>query len=211
MRFVVTVTLCLTVMLCLTAVAPSILPAFAGMELKTAGDKCGKEKATAASGAGRILKCMKVADGKVWTLTAAVAPERDMPGGKPNPGTLYPGRVNRYKKDQEAKVGDPVRLAGRTAWVTSAVGGRVLVIRVKIVNHDSKTKRHDVSQWQLVTVKGQVIDPALTVGQYLASGYLDTGRAVEGVVRFEVSEAGPYFVIYKPDPLNSARGIWRVG
>ena len=96
----------------LTAMASA--PAFGKVELKTAGDKCKKVDDTAAALDGHALKCMKVGDKKQWTATAAMVPEKDMPGGKPYPGpSTRPASISK-RKTKRGRSGSPfVSLAGR--------------------------------------------------------------------------------------------------
>ena len=188
------------------------VPATAKLALKTAGEKCKKDGDTAASADGKVLQCVKGAKDKTWTLTAAAVPEKDMPGGKPNPGVIYPERPGQEKDDQEAKIGSPVRLTGRTVWVTSgAVKGKYLVIQVKIVNRDSKPKSYNTLDWKVQTPQGQLLDPTFFAGKTIESGELVNGGTAEGPVRFEVTGKGPFYVVYQGDMFNSARGIWKVG
>lgn len=184
-------------------------PASAGkLQLKTAGDKCKKAGDTAAALDGHVLKCGTT---KTWSSTPDTVPEKDMPGGKPNAGALYPSRVDQQKEDQEAKIGQPVRLTGRTVWVLSSrLKGKVLSVQVKILNRDSKAKSYNPFDWKVQTPEGQVLDVSLFSGPSLGTGDLVNGGTITGTVSFEVASKGPFFVIYKADPFNAARGIWMV-
>lgn len=161
------------------AATAAIVPgprASAKADLKTAGDSCKKEGSTAAASDGHELKCTA----KRWAVTANTIPEKDMPGGKPNPGALYPNRPGRQKEDQEAAVGGAVRLTGRTTTVTAAriTPGGQLVLHVKVFNRDSKAKSYNTFDWQAQTPNGQVIDPTFSSSKDLGSGDLVRGRRV---------------------------------
>ena len=191
-------------LLILSAVAQ---PAWAKTTLKIAGESCKKTGETAAASDGKELKCTS----KKWLATANTIPEKDMPGGKPNPGAVYATRADQQKEDQEAIVGKSVRLTGRTVSVNSAkLRGKVLTVQVRIFNRDKKAKPYNTFDWKLQTPNGQVIDPTFFAGQTIGSGDLVNGGFVEGSVPFEVVGKGPFFVIYKPDAFNEARGVWQV-
>lgn len=135
--------------------------------------------------------------------------------------SLYPDRPDRQDDDHEARVGESVRLAGYTATVTSAEyapelsdfeDDGYLVTHVEIVNRDDEAQPYNVFDWQLLTPAGQVVDPTITSRDQLGSGQLVEGGSVEGDVIFEVGDAsGTYYVLYKPDAFNAARGVWGVG
>lgn len=128
---------------------------------------------------------------------------------------LYPDRPDQQSDDHEAQVGNAVRLAGYTATVHGASmqttpfsDGQIVVIDVSIENRDDGAQPYNTFDWRIQTPNGQVLDPTF-IGDNLGSGDLVTGGSVEGQVSFEV-EPGTYYVIYKPDAFNAARGIWQI-
>lgn len=131
---------------------------------------------------------------------------------------LYPERPDRQEEDHEAEVGQSVRLSGYTATVTGSrtapglIGGSVLIAEVSVQNRDDEAQPFSQFDWRLQTPGGQVIDPwGLTEeDDDIGSGDLVNGGSVEGTVSFEVETAGDYFLIYKPDAFDAARGVWKV-
>lgn len=127
---------------------------------------------------------------------------------------LYPDRPDQQSDDHEAQVGGSVRLAGYTATVngasinTTPLDDQIVVIDVSIENRDDEAQPYNTFDWKIQTPNGQVLDPTF-MGDNLGSGDLVSGGSVEGQVSFEVGP-GTYYVIYKPDAFNSARGIWQI-
>lgn len=126
---------------------------------------------------------------------------------------LYPDRPDRQELDHEAAVGDSVRLAGYTATVDGAeivndpVWGEQLHVSVTVENRDDRAQPYNTFDWRIQDASGRVVDP--TVGDNIGSGDLVEGGTVSGTVAFDAGP-GTYFVIYKPDPFNAARGIWQI-
>ncbi len=130
---------------------------------------------------------------------------------------LFPGRPNAQGSDHEAAIGDCVRMNGLTTYVTSAsivdssnqFIDPQLVIEVKIENRDPRAKPFNLFDWQLQTPGGQVVDPTIYLGDgALRSGDLIPGGSVSGKIAFDAAEPGTYYLIFKPNPLDDARGIW---
>jgi hypothetical protein len=125
----------------------------------------------------------------------------------------YPDRPDRQDQDHEAAIGDSVRLAGYTATVEGAqivndpVWGEQLHVSVTVENRDDRAQHYNTFDWRLQDASGRVVDP--TIGDNIGSGDLVEGGTVSGTVAFDAGP-GTYFVIYKPDPLNAARGIWQI-
>lgn len=129
---------------------------------------------------------------------------------------LYPDRPDRHAEDHEARVGEPVRLAGYTATVTGAelatdaFGDRVLVVHVTVENRDERAQPYNVFDWRIQDAAGRVLDPTVsTRDDDLGSGDLVSGGRVSGTVAFDVGP-GTYYVIYKPKLFDAARGVWQV-
>lgn len=129
-----------------------------------------------------------------------------------NPGELFPDRSNQYREDQEREIGDAALLSGYTTTVTDAVyeGDGVVTISVRIENRDDEPQDMRAGDWQLVSPGGNVYDPD-------RSTLPTTGKVgdepVTGDVGFLVDElevTGDFYIIYKPDALDAARGIWQL-
>ncbi len=131
-----------------------------------------------------------------------------------------PDRPDAQEEDQQAQLGGSVQLAGYTATVNSAEyraqisdfeTDGYLVANVTIENRDDRSQSYNTFDWKLQTPNGQVIDPTFVTEEQLGSGDLVEGGSVSGDVVWEVGDVkGRYFLIYKPDPFNAARGIWGV-
>lgn len=130
--------------------------------------------------------------------------------------SLYPERPDRQDEDHEAEVGQGVRLSGYTASVTGAeisteeFLGEQLTVFVTVENRDDSAQPYNLFDWRIQTENGQVLDPTINFrDDDLGSGDLVSGGTVSGTVAFDVGP-GTYYVIYKPDAFDAARGIWRV-
>lgn len=130
-------------------------------------------------------------------------------GGNGNPGELYPGRANQYREDQERRIGESVRIGGYTTTVTDVrlVDGSVRV-SFEITNRDEDPQRIDATQWTLVNPRVQTLE-ATSADFPLTE--LPGGKTVTAEVSFAIDpdETGDYYIQYKPEILDAARGIWR--
>jgi hypothetical protein len=129
---------------------------------------------------------------------------------------LYPERADIQSDDHEANLGESVRLSGYTATVTGAeiatpeFGDPQLVVHVGVENRDDAAQPYNLFDWRVQNEAGQVLDPTINLrDDDLSSGDLVNGGTVSGTVAFDVP-AGTYYVIYKPDAFDAARGIWKV-
>lgn len=133
---------------------------------------------------------------------------------------LFPGRPDSQREDQERNIGEAAKLSGYTATVTSAGFQEsisdfetkgYIVVEATIENRDDKAQSYNYFDWKLQTPNGQVMDPTFsTVDGLLNSGDLVKGGKVSGKVVFEVGAMkGEFYVIYKPDQFDAARGIWK--
>lgn len=146
----------------------------------------------------------------VLVLVAACGGGGD-PAAQPNPGELFPGRANQYREDQERAIGDPALLSGYTTTVTDAVyeGDGVVTVSVRIENRDDEPQPVSFSDWQLVSPDVTSYDP--TSSTLSASEVGD--EPITGEVTFETDPldgAGDFYIVYKPDALDAARGVWRL-
>ena len=134
---------------------------------------------------------------------------------------LFAGRVDAQREDKERNVGQSVDISGYTATVTAGAFQQSLnefqkdgyvVADVTIANRDDRAQAYNLFDWKLQTPTGQVIDPTFSIdGGMLGSGDLVKGGSVTGKTTFKVgADKGDFYVIYKPDAFDSARGIWKV-
>ena len=133
-------------------------------------------------------------------------------GGDQNPGALFPDRANQYREDQEREIGESAMLGGYTATVTEARpddDGASIRIDVEITNRDQEPQRVAATQWTLVNPRIQTLE--VTRATFPVTE-LAGGVTISAVVWFAVDpeETGDYFIQYKPEILDAARGIWRV-
>jgi hypothetical protein len=146
-------------------------------------------------------------------LTALAAACGSAEGGAgQNPGALYPDRANQYREDQERRIGEPVMIGGYTATVTEAgFDSESTSIRVdlEITNRDQEPQRVDATQWTLVNPRVQTLEAATAT---FLTTELAGGATTAAVVWFAVDpeETGEYYIQYKPEVLDAARGIWQV-
>lgn len=128
---------------------------------------------------------------------------------------LYPGRDGREPTDHEAELGRGVRLAGYTATVEAGFINELVLddqlgIRVHVVNRDERIQPYGPLDWKVQTEEGRIVTPAQNEREdALGSGQLDRGEAIEGTLVFDL-EPGTYYVLYRPDLFNRARGVWRI-
>lgn len=138
----------------------------------------------------------------------------------PASARLFPGRVDAQKEDQERNIGEAARLSGYTGTVTAASFRQSLSdfekdgyieLAVTIENRDTKAQSYNTFDWKLQTPGGQVIDPTFTSSdEAMKSGDLVQGGSVSGKIFFEVkTQKGDFYIIYKPDQFDAARGIWK--
>lgn len=163
-------------------------------------------------------------DGTASSSNDGEATEEQAPaeggGDDPNPGELYPDRPDTQSEDQEREVGEDARLSGYTTTVDSAAfvqsvsdfeDAGYVQATVTVVNRDDGSQPYNLFDWVLQTPSGEVLDPALVTVPTLESGDLVGGGEVTGDVFFEVGDqTGEFFIIYKPDPFDAARGVWSV-
>lgn len=136
----------------------------------------------------------------------------DEGAGEHNPGALFPERANQYREDQERQLGELAMIGGYSATVTE-VGvdedGRSIRLSVEISNRDDEAQRIDATQWTLVNPRVQTIEVDTAT---FPTSELEGGATVTATVSFAVEpgETGDYYIEYKPETLDAARGIWRV-
>jgi len=126
-----------------------------------------------------------------------------------NPGELYPGRANQYREDQERHIGESVMIGGYTTTVTDVqLDDGWIRVSIEITNRDKAPQRIDSTQWTLVNPRVQTIEA--TRADFPRTE-LPGGKTVTAEVSFAVDpdETGVYYIQYKPEPLDAARGIWQ--
>jgi hypothetical protein len=87
-----------------------------------------------------------------------------------------------------------------------------LVADVAVENRNAKAQRYSTFDFKLQTPSGQVVDANFSsIDGQLGSGDLVQGGKASGKVVWKVGSAkGAYFVIYKPNPFDASRGVWKV-
>ncbi len=141
-------------------------------------------------------------------------------GGDGGEAVLFPGRPDAQGEDQERNIGEEARLSGYTAVVNSAEfvqtvsdfeDAGYVKINVTVTNRDDAAQPYNLFDWRLQTPGGTVQDAGFVSAATLDSGDLVSGGTVTGDIYFEVgAETGDFFVVYKPDPFDAARGVWKV-
>jgi hypothetical protein len=154
---------------------------------------------------GRWLACVLLT-----ALTAACGSAEG--GAGQNPGALYPDRANQYREDQEREIGESVMIGGYTATVIEAGfddESTSIRVELEITNRDREPQRVDATQWTLVNPRVQTLEAASAT---FPTTELAGGATTAAVVWFAVDprETGDYYIQYKPEVLDAARGIWRV-
>ena len=81
-------------------------------------------------------------------------------------------------------------------------------VSIKITNRDEDPQRIDSTQWTLVNPRVQTIE--VTSADFPRTE-LPGGETVTAEVSFAVDpdETGDYYIQYKPETLDAARGIWQ--
>ncbi len=161
-------------------------------------------------------------DDKPGGSTATPAGDSADGGGDAGGGevVLFPGRLDAQGEDQERNIGEEARLSGYTAVVNSAEfvqtvsdfeDAGYVKINVTVTNRDDAAQPYNLFDWRIQTPGGTVQDAGFVSAATLGSGDLVSGGTVTGDIYFEVgAETGDFFVVYKPDPFDAARGVWKV-
>lgn len=142
------------------------------------------------------------------TPSASVA---QTPGLQPS---VAPGSA-----DQQVAIGQSATVGGVSATVTAANfqqsldetrADGYLVVDVTYANMSGQAKQFNSLDWKARSPTGNTIgsEQVGTDGQ-LTSGELTDGGTVAGKVTFKVgAEKGDFKVIWKPDAVDPARGVW---
>ena len=128
--------------------------------------------------------------------------------GNGNPGELYPDRANQYREDQERHIGEAVMIGGYTTTVTGVEADEGSIrVDLEVVNRDEEPQRIDSTQWTLVNPRVQTIEASSADFRVTE---LPGGATVAAEVSFTIdpAETGDYYIQYKPEALDAARGIW---
>lgn len=129
-----------------------------------------------------------------------------------NPGELFPDRPNQFREDQERELGDAARLSGYTTTVESVSydGAGEVTVSVRIENRDDEPQPMSFTDWRLVTPGGHVYDA--TSSTLPSTGQIEsipvTGDVVFRVDPLPAEVEGDLYVLYKPDNLDAAQGVW---
>ena len=156
------------------------------------------------------------------TFLGQEASERieDLEAATENPA-VDPSNPDAQEEDQNVEIGESVELSGYTTTVESAQFTEqlseletegYLIADVHVFNRDDEAQPYNLLDWRLQTPNGQILDPTFTSADgALSAGELIKGGNVRGKVIFEIGAAtGEFFLIYKPDPFDAARGLWKV-
>ena len=133
-------------------------------------------------------------------------------GDDGNPGELFPDRPNQYREDQERALGDAARLSGYTTTVTGVTydGAGEVTVSVRVENRDEEPQPMFGTDWSLVTPGGHTYEPSSST--LPSTGEVgDTPVTGDVVFRVDATEAeaeGDFYVLYKPDALDAAQGVW---
>lgn len=134
---------------------------------------------------------------------------------------LFEGRPDAQREDQERELGQATTINGVEGTVESG-GFRqslsefftdgYLVIDVTLRNGADGTRAYNVLHWRIQTPDGQVRDAGIGFQEgALESGDLVAAGSVSGSVSWEIGDAkGDFYVIWKPEAFDAARGIWKV-
>jgi hypothetical protein len=128
---------------------------------------------------------------------------------------LYPDRADIQPDDHEAVVGAAVRMSGYTATLDEAFMNELiledqLTLRITIANRDDGAQPYGPLDWKVQTDDGRTLTPSLNVrDDVLLAGELEPGDAATGTITYDLPP-GDYYVVFRPDILNEARGVWRI-
>lgn len=137
------------------------------------------------------------------------------------PTGLFAGRVDAQPEDQERKTGEDAVINGVSARVVRAAFEQsvsdfeengYIVADVSLRNVGDETRPYNELDWQVQTPAGQVKDVGFTTAEgTIGSGDLVSGGMKDGKVVVEIgAEKGDFYLIWKPEPFDAARGIWKV-
>jgi hypothetical protein len=123
--------------------------------------------------------------------------------------------------DIQATVGSGVTIGGMQATVTAATPTPTLdethldgylVVDVTYNNTSAQNKPYNSLDWKIQAPSGATTGSESIGGEgQLASGDLATNATVSGKLSFKIgAEKGEFQIIWKPDPVDPTRGIWKV-
>jgi hypothetical protein len=134
------------------------------------------------------------------------------------PSTIDASNPDARDDDHVLALGASVDISGFTATVRSAefteggeglAPGNYLAVQVSVENRDHDAQTPIGVAWQLQQPDGSVVFPVSMDGLLNAS--MDGGATVDGRIVFPVTgDEGNWFVLYRPDPIDQARGVWPV-
>lgn len=129
-----------------------------------------------------------------------------------NPGELFPDRPNQYREDQERSFGDVARLSGYTTTVTGVAydGAGEVTVSVRVENRDDEPQPVASGDWRLVSPGGHTYEASsstLPIQSEVGDTPV-TGDVVFRVDPLPAEAQGDFYVLYKPDNLDAAQGVW---
>ena len=137
---------------------------------------------------------------------------------------LFAGRPDAQPEDQERNIAESAGIDGLEGTVKTAEFRQslsdfeddgYLVVELSYVNHSGRTKPYNVFDWKLQRPNGAVENTwqsgsAFTQDQ-LGSGDLVSGGSVHSKLVFKIGgQKGDFYIIWKPDAFDAARGVWKV-
>ncbi len=129
-----------------------------------------------------------------------------------NPGELFPDRPNQYREDQERALGAAARLSGYTTTVTGVDydGAGEVTVSVRVENRDDEPQPVSSGDWRLVSPGGHTYEPsgATLPVQGEVGDTPVTGDVVFRVDAVDSESQGDFYVLYKPEALDAAQGVW---
>lgn len=168
-------------------------------------------------------------------ISAIAAVAAGLGDGDDTGARLFPDRPNAQPEDQERRMGDSVTIGGLRATVTEAdvedlrsLGvtgpgeGEHLVVRVTVENISGQPREVLSAErplgWHIQLPDGRVQEERF----YLLTGEegltrpewdnpeLAGGAEVHTQVAFDIADAdGDLYILWKPDPSDPGRGVWK--
>lgn len=134
---------------------------------------------------------------------------------------LFPGRVDTQPEDQERNVGESATVNGVEATVGVArfqqsisdfESDGYIVADVALRNTGDRTGRYSYFDWKIQTPAGEVQDASISgTDGALGSADLVAGGTTSGKIFYTVGAIkGDYYLIWKPNAFDAARGVWKV-
>ncbi|MDQ3107806.1 MAG: hypothetical protein M3Q68_08390, partial [Actinomycetota bacterium] len=128
------------------------------------------------------------------------------------PSTVDPADPDGRPEDQVVDVGDQVRISGYAATLELAAFAEteaVLVVGFAIENRDDRAQPYNFADVRLQWPDGTVV-PIQSVDATTAGSLASGERRLAKLTFATGSLQGDFFVIYRPDAFDEARGVWPI-